>query len=140
MAALRGTDLFASGSWDGTVRLWAVEPSLRSFHPASHHEIHIPGIINSVQLLSVPSSSIDSSSWPPSRSEEEEEDPIQLPIEMRQAEEDGTAVRPKKEILLVAAVGQEPRLGRWMRIKDSVKNGALVVHIQLDDSGQSLLS
>ncbi|RXK39181.1 ribosomal RNA-processing protein 9 [Tremella mesenterica] len=36
----------------------------------------------------------------------------------------------EKEIVLVAAISQEPRLGRWIRLKD-VKNGALVVMLPL---------
>jgi hypothetical protein len=34
-------------------------------------------------------------------------------------------------IVLAAAVSQEPRLGRWMRIKEGVRNGLLVAALPL---------
>lgn len=91
-----------AGSWDGQIRLWAVNPNLRSFAPASISSIPINGFVNSMQFISLDSGSIDL------------------------AEPSG-----KQDIILAAAVSQEPRLGRWMRQRDSVKNGALVVHLPL---------
>ncbi|ORY21246.1 WD40-repeat-containing domain protein [Naematelia encephala] len=126
LASLRGTDLFASGSWDGSIKLWALDPSFRSFKPASVHEIHVAGFVNALEILSVPSTSMDSSSWTQSSVSDAPEDT------------EGSA-KSKTEILLVAAVSQEPRLGRWMRIKDGVKNGAFAAHIKLDAEGRSLL-
>lgn len=103
------------------IRLWSLDPSFRSFKPAAVHSIPIHGFINSLQLLSVPPSSIEGTEW-------------QEPVK----DINGTA---KTEILLVAAVSQEPRLGRWMTMKKGVKNGVLVAHLPLEQEqeGRALL-
>lgn len=44
----------------------------------------------------------------------------------------GKEDKDKKEILLVAAVAQEPRLGRWITKKEGAKNGVFVVHLKVD--------
>lgn len=114
LAALRGTDLFASGmsrvsliftntsgSSDGEIRIWALTRPTKSFIPL--FTIPAKGFVNSLQILSLPGGSL---SLPGSDEVE----------------------KSKKQIVLVAAVGQEPRLGRWERMKEA-KNGMLVVEL-----------
>lgn len=98
------------GSWDGQIKLWAINPNLRSFSPAGIASIPVAGFINSMQFISLPAGSIDSSSW----------------------SDTTTASKSKQDIVLVAAVSQEPRLGRWIRNKEA-KNGALVIHLTLQE-------
>ncbi|TXT04972.1 hypothetical protein VHUM_03792 [Vanrija humicola] len=87
LAALRGTNLFASGSWDGHVRLWAMDAELRTFKPAG--EFELGGFINALQILQL---------------------------------DDG--------IIIAAAVGREPRLGRWISLKKA-RNGLFVASLDL---------
>lgn len=96
IAHLRGTDLFASGSWDGHIRIWSIDPSFRSFTQLL--TIPAAGFINAIQILSLPALSTPLSS----------DDQVQ--------------------IVLAAAVSQEPRLGRWLTLKDA-KNGIMVAHL-----------
>jgi len=149
LASVRGTDLFASGrsfrplvinsscksgSWDGSIRLWALDPGLRSFSPASTHSIPVAGVVNALQILSLSATSVDSTTWQSSPKE------IPAPIVPDEDTEPAPPTRARREILLVAAVGQEPRLGRWMRIKDGVRNGAAIAHLQLDETGQAMIA
>ncbi|KAL9709388.1 pre-rRNA processing protein [Leucoagaricus gongylophorus] len=53
LAALAYSDLFISGSWDGQIRLWKLDSKLKSFSVLGN--IPIPGVINSLQLVSPPS-------------------------------------------------------------------------------------
>ena len=137
LAALRGTNLFASGSWDGQIRFWALEPTLRSFAPASVESIPAAGVVNSISILSLPSGSVESSSW---RGGEDSA----LPLEGLEPSPDADGAeatgeegaekvkKAKNDIVLAAALGQEPRLGRWIKRKDNIKNKALIAHIQVE--------
>ncbi|WFD32734.1 pre-rRNA processing protein [Malassezia sp. CBS 17886] len=49
LACLPYGDVFASGSWDGRIRLWKLDGGLRAFRPL--FEIAAPGIVNSLQLM-----------------------------------------------------------------------------------------
>lgn len=114
---------------------------MRSFKPAGLHTVSIPGFINSLQMLSLPSQSVDESGFSAPidatgilgdinvNSTTSSQDRVDAEVE---AEESTKKKTSKQSILLVAAVGQEPRLGRWMRIKDDVKNGALAVVLNLE--------
>ncbi|KDQ12417.1 hypothetical protein BOTBODRAFT_112892 [Botryobasidium botryosum FD-172 SS1] len=110
LAALRYSDLFASGSWDGLIRLWKVDSSARSFSPV--RAIPAPGFINSLQFIHPLTTALGGASWTGARSSES-----------------GSGSREnERDIVLVAGTSQEPRLGRWMRLKgDGVRNGALVL-------------
>ena len=124
IASLRYSDLFASGtcctlsksshwltqssgSWEGTIRLWKLDPKLKSFSLVG--SVPAPGVANSLQLLPIPSDALATASW--------------------------TAVsdKPKRgakvtSVLLVAGMGQEHRLGRWMKIQEGgAVNGTVVV-------------
>ena len=100
LACLPYGDLFASGSWDGSVRLWRIAEGGRAF--SSVGQLDIGGVINSLQILS--------------------HSFVSEPVP--------TAGKPKKgkkveQIAIVAGVGQEPRLGRWMRLPE-VRNRVVV--------------
>jgi ribosomal RNA-processing protein 9 len=90
IAALRGTNIFASGSWDGSIRLWALDANLRSFTPAG--TIPLQGFVNGLQIL--PTANPDVAD-------------------------------------LAAAVGREPRLGRWISTK-GVPNGLFTAELVLE--------
>jgi ribosomal RNA-processing protein 9 len=136
LACLRYSDLFASGifkrlcsqdyfktnclvpgSWEGDVRLWKLDPKLKSFSLAG--SIPAPGFVNSLQLVSPPREFFDRSSWVSSNTSETE-----LTVSIPRSKANAAP-----SLLLVVGLGQEPRLGRWMKIKEGVANGTLVVAI-----------
>ncbi|KAJ6593747.1 WD40 repeat-like protein [Mycena capillaripes] len=106
VASLRYSDLIASGSWEGQIRIWKLDAKLKSFTLVG--TVPAPGVVNSLQLLSPPKEFFSDAQWacPP----------------------ESTAKRKLGGgVLLVAGLGQEHRLGRWLNVKDGVVNGALVV-------------
>ncbi|WRT64527.1 uncharacterized protein IL334_001459 [Kwoniella shivajii] len=119
LAGLRGTNLFASGSYDGQIRFWSLDPSMKNF-TALPLTIPTRGFVNSIQLLSYPSTTIQASSF---------SDAV--------AQNDQTG-KKKSEIYIVSSVGQEPRLGRWMNDKGA-KNGILVGRVELDEDGMKMM-
>ncbi|WVF69527.1 hypothetical protein IAT40_004305 [Kwoniella sp. CBS 6097] len=134
LAALRGTNLFASGSYDGQIRFWAIEESMKSF---SLVNVTLPfeGYINAIQLLSFPTNTINGSAFSTSTNAANGES--------QEGEGEGEGEGEKKdsgnsEIYLVAAVGQEPRLGRWMNDKKA-KNGVVVARLELDNAGKGIM-
>ncbi|KAF9938098.1 pre-rRNA processing protein, partial [Modicella reniformis] len=78
LATLRYSDMFVSGSWDGTIRVWQIGKNMKNFSLIA--SIPTVGVVNALQLYQPTSS---------------------------------------KKTLLVAAIGQEHKLGRWMRIKEA---------------------
>ncbi|KAF9926714.1 pre-rRNA processing protein [Linnemannia zychae] len=99
LASLRYSDMFVSGSWDGTIRVWQIGKNMKNFSLLS--TIPMIGMINDLQL------------YQPTLS---------------------------KKTVLVAAVGQEHRLGRWMRIKEG-RNGLRIIELtakskESDDASQ----
>ncbi|KAJ6605078.1 WD40-repeat-containing domain protein [Mycena sp. CBHHK59/15] len=106
VASLRYSDLIASGSWEGDIRIWKLDAKLKSF--ALVGTVPAPGVVNSLQFLSPPKEFFAEAEWAQPR--------------------ESTA---KRKIgggaLLVAGLGQEHRLGRWLSLKEGVVNGAIVV-------------
>ncbi|KAK4691331.1 ribosomal RNA-processing protein 9, partial [Phenoliferia sp. Uapishka_3] len=98
------------GSWDGQIRLWAIDSRIRSFTALT--TIPAIGYINSLQLIS-----------PSLRSSEPQS----------QRAKSGSA-KEEKSLVVVAACSKEPRLGRWMRIKEG-KEGAVVAVIRVRGDG-----
>jgi len=83
------------GSWDGQIKLWKLDQKLKSFSLVGC--LNAPGVINSIQLLSVPKGV--TYSWGETN---------------------------KDSVLLVAGVGRETRMGRWIVVKESGSfNGSL---------------
>ncbi|KAB5591569.1 Rnu3ip2 protein [Ceratobasidium theobromae] len=126
LGAVRHGDLFASGSWDSAIRLWKVDVKARSFSPLSH--ISALGFINSLQLTTPPRDTALTHTWG-------------RPSDSNSVVNGDTIVKAKfppgrsrDEVILVAAVAQEPRLGRWMKLHgNGEKNAALVAIFPRDD-------
>ncbi|KAI0320397.1 WD40 repeat-like protein [Amylostereum chailletii] len=113
IGTLRYSDLFASGSWEGSVRLWKLDAKLKSF--ALVGTVSIPGVVNSLQFVSPPKGWTEGVDWA-QRKPPEGTEPGDKPAKK---------VSP---VLLVAGLGQETRLGRWITIKgDGARNGAVAV-------------
>lgn len=95
---------FKLGSWEGDIRIWKIDTKLNSFSLVG--KISAPGVVNSLQLLTMPKGFSQTIAWGSSPSSQ----------------------AAKKEVLLVAGLGQEHRLGRWLTVKDGgAVNQALVV-------------
>lgn len=137
LACLPYGDVFASGSWDGSIRLWSLDRQLRSFKPLT--TIAAPGFVNSLQLFQPPRGTLTQpcvrpelyrfrvKSDTPSAAmaevnggaAEDEEEEKTAPVRLQGRKE---AVPP----ILIAALGHEPRMARWMKAK-KVRSGALIV-------------
>ncbi|KAG6853404.1 hypothetical protein C0991_004737 [Blastosporella zonata] len=117
LASLRYSDVIASGSWEGDIRIWKLDPKLKSFSLVG--TIAAPGVVNSLQFLSPPTEFFSRSPW------------INASTAESDMQEDDLVPRQRKggvqPILLVAGMGQEHRLGRWLSVKDGVVNGSIVV-------------
>ncbi|KAF8452451.1 WD40 repeat-like protein [Boletus edulis BED1] len=125
VACLRYSDIFASGSWDGTIRIWKIDSNLKSFSLVG--TVPAPGVINSLQLLPAPKGFLDGASWAGTP------DPDL-------AAKSGNATRAPngksstvkitgiETLLLIAGLGQEHRLGRWLTVKgEGAVNSTVVV-------------
>ncbi|GAA5975712.1 hypothetical protein JCM11641_005845 [Rhodosporidiobolus odoratus] len=115
-------DVFASGSWDGEVRLWKIDERLRSFSALT--TISALGFVNSLQLIA-----------PALRPTKETQLPPGLVNGGKKGRKSGAVGeeeqrRQEKALVVVAATSKEPRLGRWKRIKEA-KDGALVAVIPM---------
>ncbi|KAG8904871.1 pre-rRNA processing protein [Tulasnella sp. 403] len=135
IAALRYSNVFASGSWDGFIRLWKVGERSRSFAPLA--KVKAPGFVNSLQIISPPPGSLDTASWISSTLHETSLEPDGVvssdPLRRRNVR--------RQRCVMVAGLGQEPRLGRWMRIAGGdtgSRNGVLVVAIPYEEDLSSL--
>ena len=131
-----------TGSWDGRIRIWALDPSFRSFKLVS--TLSCAGFINGLQMMSVQAAKVDLKSFA-SSGEAQTDGASSLTVANGAAEADSVdpemegeaAVGQSKKrsngqtVVLAAAVSQEPRLGRWMRIKDGVQNGLFVAALPL---------
>lgn len=119
------------GSWEGCIRLWRLHLPNRSpredstskpagFSLSLIGELAAPGFVNSLQFINLPRST-EAPEWTRRRREEVDERPEQESPARPAATARGT-------VLLTAALGQEPRLGRWMRLsgEDGAQNVARV--------------
>lgn len=114
------------GSWDGEIKLWALSPTLKQFSFVC--SIPAAGVVNSLQLLAVPNGRLRTDDWQKLGSNVDgmnEDDDDETTAKARQPKR----AKIPADILLVAAVGREPRLGRWLKVKDGAKNGTLLVHL-----------
>lgn len=102
----RGTMLSSSfvitGSYEGNLRIWKVDAKLKSFSLVG--TVPIPGVVNSLQLVTAPKSLHRTATWI-------SQDSARPSVKQ--------ATSRSEPILVVAAVGQEHRLGRWLKISDS---------------------
>ena len=101
------------GSWEGDIRIWKIDAKLNSFSLVG--KITAPGVVNSLQLLTVPKGFSKTIAWG------------------SQTAEPASQTTKKGELaaqpfLLVAGLGQEHRLGRWLTVKEGgAVNQTLVV-------------
>ncbi|BGP48556.1 pre-rRNA processing protein [Rhodotorula kratochvilovae] len=115
LATLPYGDVFASGSWDGQIRLWRVDERMRGFNQIA--SIDAPGFVNSLQLTA-----------PALRpTKETHVAPVNVAAKGKKGDE-AAPQKKEKALIVVAATSKEPRLGRWMRFKEA-KDGALVAVI-----------
>ena len=102
------------GSWEGDIRIWKLDSKLKNFSFIG--AIPAPGVINSLQLISPPKEFFQSSRWI---------------MTQRPSDNQGQAAQSRKgsapSVLLIAAVGKEHRLGRWLTVRDGVANGTIVI-------------
>ncbi|KAK0469290.1 WD40-repeat-containing domain protein [Desarmillaria tabescens] len=109
LASLRYSDLFASGSWEGDIRLWKLDSKLKSFSLVG--TIPALGVVNSLQFVSPPKSFFDGAEW----------------TKEGQLGTDGASKRRDAgRYLLIAGMGREHKFGRWQNVKEGW-NRALVV-------------
>ncbi|KAI0342215.1 WD40 repeat-like protein [Trametopsis cervina] len=123
VGSLRYSDLFASGSWDGEIRLWKVDSKLKSFSLVG--SIPAPGVVNSLQFINCSATSLSELTWASQA----------VPVNGATNTTDTATARSSGQkpssLLLVAGVGQEMRFGRWVKKKgEGVLNGALVVALR----------
>lgn len=118
------------GSWSSDIRLWklSIDPSqkARAYNLTLIGSLPAPGIVNSLQLLLVPRSSTESFSWTKSK------DVFPPPGDKEADSSSKNSSPPKESVLVVAGLGQEPRLGRWMKVRgDGAVNGSRVYSLPL---------
>jgi ribosomal RNA-processing protein 9 len=110
-----------TGSWEGDIRIWKLDSKLKSFGLVG--TVPAPGVVNSLQLLSPSKEFIEQATWATtSRTMRHSEIP---------SVSDSTSAKTPKTgtlpVLLVAGIGQEHRLGRWLSVKKGVVNCTIVV-------------
>jgi ribosomal RNA-processing protein 9 len=81
--------------------------------------ISIQGIVNSLQVVQVPKNVVSKAVWYADGTNG-------VPHGVN-----GTAGKESKVVLVVAAIGQEPRTGRWLSVREGAKNCGLVVPLQI---------
>ncbi|KAF9525309.1 WD40-repeat-containing domain protein [Crepidotus variabilis] len=118
LATLRYSDLFASGSWEGDIRIWKLDARLKSFSLVG--TVPAPGFVNSLQFLPVSKDFLEKATWVRHSIVSDSDIPN---LDRKDAKRDVSA----HPFVLVAATGQEPRLGRWLSVKEGgAKNSAYV--------------
>ncbi|KAJ3145885.1 pre-rRNA processing protein [Geranomyces michiganensis] len=144
LAAVKYTDMFASGSADGYLRLWKVDSGKKRFQMIAC--IPMPGFINSLAFFEAPS--VPASPTPTQTPTTPQSDQTTTPTQptsaaarlasARAAAAAGAASSRRgaataaaaagDSLHLAIAIGQEHRLGRWWRIKD-VRNEVRVLDL-----------
>ncbi|KAJ1970267.1 pre-rRNA processing protein [Dimargaris xerosporica] len=120
LATLPFSNLFASGSWDGYVRIWKLDDAVRRFDLLT--TVPMCGFINSLTFVEKNISEM-SESAPATPS------PLATPAQAIQV----LLNHPARHLLL-AGVSQEPKLGRWMRMP-TAKNCLKIVPLPARPDG-----
>lgn len=111
------------GSWDGDIRLWKLDSKLKSFSLVG--TIPAPGVVNSLQLLSTTKGFLETTTWASKDADNMETTTATVVVPAKKKEV------PVNPFILVAGVGQEHKLGRWLSVKEGgASNGAIVVAFQ----------
>lgn len=147
LAALPYSDLFVSGSWDGSVRVWGITTAggmVKGFREVMSVPVH--GVVNSLQVVQPPlgslslgadgvvcSSAVREREW-------KRRHGLQSPSSTHRVQETAEAgTRPLSRLertklnappIIVAALGKEHKFGRWLGVKQA-KNGTLVIPLRL---------
>lgn len=129
------------GSWDGQIRIWALDAAFRSFSLVS--TIPAAGFVNGLQMLSVQTAKLDLQAFSDSSAADTlapaaaaaaaaiDVSGVKGDADSATATNGNKAQAKGQTMILAAAVSQEPRLGRWMRVKQGVRNGLLVAALPL---------
>lgn len=151
LAALPYSDVFASGSWDGVIRIWGLITTggqVKAFRPL--FTLPAPGCVNSLQLVSPPLSTVvlhtetnsltttavNPQEWKHSLSHSQ-------PSSHNSRRQVGkkldrlSATKDNCPPLVIAALGKEHRFGRWLtldRNETNVRNQTLVAPLRLSPS------
>lgn len=116
------------------MRIWKLDAKLKSFSLIG--KVSAPGVVNSLQLLALPRTFPGTISWP--RPEGQPGAPMNVDVEDSETPATETMMetaRPAKKgpeiavnpFVLVAGLGKEHRLGRWLSVKEgAARNGAMV--------------
>jgi hypothetical protein len=80
--------------------------------------------VNAVQLIRPPVGSGVGEAWPSIDTDADGGDNTEAMDNVAQV--NGTAKKEKAPVVLVTALAREPRLGRWLVLKDGVRNRAMV--------------
>lgn len=139
LAALHGTDVVFSGSWDGWIRVWKVSDDKRSLislgvigKPVESNQLNGTNTGDDIEMVSPVNDSRTSNS---------PTGPVKGIINslavFERRKETVSEFGGKKEgesqgLCVVAGIGKEMRLGRWMRLESS-RNGAIVFEVSLKD-------
>jgi ribosomal RNA-processing protein 9 len=139
LAALPGTDVVLSGSWDGWLRVWKLSDDKRSLLPlgtvgkleeklSDQMNGDGEGLPNSTSASSAASAATDAS-WGPVRGV------VNSLAVFERRKEITNEFGGKKEgecqgICIVAGTGKEMRLGRWFTVEQG-RNGAMVFEVPL---------
>lgn len=110
LASLHYSDLFASGSWDGKIRFWRISEDIKSFTPMG--TVDALGYINSIQMNIITPSSTEKGKK-----------------ENKKNHSQALGGGSKRKVLVTAALAQEHKFGRWMKLKEA-KNQALLAIIE----------
>lgn len=103
LAAVPYSNMFASGSCDGNIKLWKVADNMKSFSPVTI--IPMEGFINSIRFVLTPNAKM-----------QESKDPELL-------------LRKDNELIhMVVGVGQEHKYGRWWNLK-GIKNKVCIIDL-----------
>ena len=91
--------------------------------------IPIQGIVNALQIVQTPSDAVTDAAWMKGAEEELNGKPI---TQTNGSHANGVdSGKGSKMVLVVAAIGQEPRTGRWLRVGEGAKNCGLVVPLRI---------
>lgn len=153
LGALAYGDVFVSGSWDGTVRVWGLTTAgpgqVKGFREL--FKLDVKGVVNSLQVIQPPLNSVVvdpetkvMSSTAVRRGEWKRRSGLTEHITPNTEEEQErgerlTRIKTSKDNsppIVIIGVGQEHKFGRWISDK-SAKNGALVVPLPLSDAAST---
>ncbi|KAF5348897.1 hypothetical protein D9756_009855 [Leucocoprinus leucothites] len=161
LTALPYSDLFASGSWEGQIRLWKLDPKLKLFSLLGN--VSIPGVVNSLQLVSPPKSFFTSRPQPTPASTSNPITTTTIAAAASLPPTSATGTTPESgsswlphpilhsltsssltHVLLsspptfiIAGTGQEHKFGWWLTVKEGAVNGAYVVALLSSDSNSA---